>query len=148
MTASRTATRLGRRELRLGCGVRRLELPQGLVPSRWRDRHFAEALSPSLLKRLLKVEGGAAERLSRRWLGVPRVEQRLDALLLLLLRPLGRLQLGDLKAVEGQGNGSGRSRKGSGRSRNGSGRSGKGSGRSRKGGGKVEEKQWEAEEGQ
>ena len=28
--------------------------------SRWRDCHFADALSPSLLKHLLKVEGGAA----------------------------------------------------------------------------------------
>ena len=30
-------------------------------PSHWRDCHFADALSPSLLKHLLKVEGGAAE---------------------------------------------------------------------------------------
>ena len=29
--------------------------------SHWRDCHFADALSPSLLKHLLKVEGGAAE---------------------------------------------------------------------------------------
>ena len=29
--------------------------------SHWRDCHFADALSPSLLKPLLKVEGGAAE---------------------------------------------------------------------------------------
>jgi hypothetical protein len=30
-------------------------------PSHWRDCHFADALSPSLLKHLLKVEDGAAE---------------------------------------------------------------------------------------
>ena len=30
-------------------------------PSHWRDCHFADVLSPSLLKHLLKVEGGAAE---------------------------------------------------------------------------------------
>ena len=29
--------------------------------SHWRDWHSADALSPSLLKRLLNVEGGAAE---------------------------------------------------------------------------------------
>ena len=29
--------------------------------SHWRDCHFADALSPSLLKQLLKGEGGAAE---------------------------------------------------------------------------------------
>ena len=27
----------------------------------WRDRHFADALSPSILKHLIKVERGAAE---------------------------------------------------------------------------------------
>ena len=27
------------------------------VPSRWRDCHFADALSPSLLEHLTKVEG-------------------------------------------------------------------------------------------
>ena len=31
------------------------------VISHWRDCHFADALSPSLLIHLLKVEGGAAE---------------------------------------------------------------------------------------
>ena len=31
------------------------------LDSHWRDCHFADALSPSLLKHLLKVEGGAAE---------------------------------------------------------------------------------------
>ena len=41
-------------------------------PSRRRDCHFADALSPSLLKHPLKVEGGAAERQnSRRWLAQP-----------------------------------------------------------------------------
>ena len=29
--------------------------------SHWRDCHFTDALSQSLLKHLLKVEGGAAE---------------------------------------------------------------------------------------
>ena len=33
----------------------------GPMPSHWRDCHFADATSPSLLKHLLKVEGGAAE---------------------------------------------------------------------------------------
>ena len=32
-----------------------------LASSHWRDCHFAGALSPSLLKHLLKVEGVAAE---------------------------------------------------------------------------------------
>ena len=31
------------------------------VASHWRDCHFADALSPSLLNHLLKVEGGAVE---------------------------------------------------------------------------------------
>ena len=33
----------------------------GVRPSHWRDCHFADTLSPSLLKYLMKVEGGAAE---------------------------------------------------------------------------------------
>ena len=43
------------------------------LPSRQRDCHFADSLSPSLslLKRLLEVEGGVAECQSRRRLGLP-----------------------------------------------------------------------------
>ena len=37
--------------------------------SHWRDCHFADALSPSLLKNIPKVEGGATERQSCRRLG-------------------------------------------------------------------------------
>ena len=33
----------------------------GGLDSRWRDCHFANTPSPSLLKHLLKVEGGAAK---------------------------------------------------------------------------------------
>ena len=32
----------------------------GVPPSHWRDCHFADALSPSLLKHLLKTEGGCS----------------------------------------------------------------------------------------
>ena len=41
------------------------------LTSHWRDCHFADALSPSLLKHLLKVEGGAAEWQFRRRLHLP-----------------------------------------------------------------------------
>ena len=44
----------------------------GVGPSRQRDCHSADALSPSLLKHLLKEEGGAAEWQSgRQWLAGP-----------------------------------------------------------------------------
>ena len=43
------------------------ECLHGGVDSRRRDCHFAGAPSWSLLKRLLKGEGGAAERQPRRW---------------------------------------------------------------------------------
>ena len=39
-------------------------------PSHWRDCHFADALSPSLLKHLTNMEGGAAEWQSRQRLAV------------------------------------------------------------------------------
>ena len=46
-----------------GPGRRELQHPAG--PSRWREfRHFADALSPSLLIHLRKGEGGAAEMTS------------------------------------------------------------------------------------
>ena len=48
----------------LGPGVARdtgVHQPLPLPPSRRRDCHSADALSPSLLKHPLKVEGGAAE---------------------------------------------------------------------------------------
>ena len=45
----------------------------GGVRSYSRDCHFADALSPSLLKHLLQAEGGAAEGQSRRRLGVSAV---------------------------------------------------------------------------
>ena len=44
----------------------------GVGPSRRRDCHFADIPSPSLLKRLLKGEGGAAKWQSRRRLVGPR----------------------------------------------------------------------------
>ena len=37
------------------------ELNQALLIASWRDCHFADIPSPSLLKHLLKGEGGAAE---------------------------------------------------------------------------------------
>ena len=53
--------------------------------SHWRDCHFADAPSPSLLKHLLKVEGGCSRMtvspMARRQRGWDRLgcEQRLDA---------------------------------------------------------------------
>ena len=44
---------------------------EGAGPSHWRDCHFADGLSPSLLKHLLQIEGGAAEQQSRRRLAGP-----------------------------------------------------------------------------
>ena len=44
-----------------------------------RGCHFADALSPTLLKHLLKVEGGAAEWQSRRRLFGPQYDSRRHA---------------------------------------------------------------------
>ena len=49
----------GRRGVEVGVGGH--GIPLELVPSHWRDCHFADALSPSILKLRLKVEGGVAE---------------------------------------------------------------------------------------
>ena len=51
--------RISRRDTESGCYSGRSLSPGDA--SHWRDCHFADALYPSLLKHLLKVEGGAAE---------------------------------------------------------------------------------------